>query len=65
MVFLVGIYDEFEDKVDVVDSNTNQYDLIVTSVDETDAGTYVAGFALDAEEVRSELVTMSKWNINL
>ena len=59
------MYEEFEDKVEVVDSNANQYDLIVTSVDATDAGTYVAGFALDAEEVRSELVTMSKWNINL
>ena len=56
----VGIYDEFEDKVDVVDSNTNQYDLIVTSVDATDAGTYVAGFALDAQEVRAELVALSK-----
>ena len=64
--FLIpGVYEEFEDEVVVIDSNTNQYDLIVTSVDANDAGTYVAGFALDAEEVRSELVTMSKWNINL
>ena len=56
------MYEEFEDKVDVVDSNANQYDLIVTSVDATDAGTYVAGFALDASEVRVELVALSQFN---
>ena len=57
------MYKEFEDKVDVVNSNTNQYDLIVTSVDATDAGAYLAGFALDTSEVRAELVALSKFNV--
>ena len=61
--FTAGVYAEFEDNVDVVDSNTNQYDLIVTSVDATDAGAYVAGFALDTSKVRAELVTLSKFNV--
>ena len=62
--FLIpGVYEEFEDEVVVIDSNTNQYDLIVTSVDATDAGAYLAGFALDTSEVRAELVALSKFNV--
>ena len=41
-----------------VDEANNQYDLIVTSVDETDAGTYVAGFLILQDMQEAQLVVL-------
>ena len=56
---LIGINPAFADKVEMdVDVENNQYDLIVTTVDETDAGTYVAGFLVLQDKQEAQLVIL-------
>ena len=45
-----------------VDVDNNQYDLIVTTVDETDAGTYVAGFLVLQDKQEAQLVILGWCN---
>ena len=59
MYATAGVYPDFVGEVQMDRSaDDNRYDLTVLSVEEVDAGTYVAGFALAADYGDAQLVVL-------